>query len=151
MNATFTSGFNLQNYYRNLHHVSSLKYDSDVAQLAQTHADYLKKTNKFEHSHLVDARGRTVGQNIFVVWGAIKNNSEIISLAVKKWYREKALYNFNTPGYSQQTGHFTQLVWKNTSLCGTGFARDNDKAIVVMNYYPPGNYINEFRNNVFPI
>jgi hypothetical protein len=35
--------------------------------------------------------------------------------AVDAWYNEVQSYNFNSPGWSGATGHFTQLVWKDTT------------------------------------
>lgn len=49
------------------------------------------------------------------------------------------------------TGHFTQVVWKNTKNLGVGvaFANNGNKAIVVANYFPPGNYQGQFGAHVF--
>ena len=32
-----------------------------------------------------------------------------VSQAVESWYNEISGYNFNNPGYSPDTGHFTQV------------------------------------------
>jgi len=50
------------------------------------------------------------------------------------------------------TGHFTQLVWKGSKQLGVGiaFANGGKTAVVVANYYPPGNYLGQFPQNVFP-
>lgn len=32
--------------------------------------------------------------------------------AVNAWAREILLYNFSNPGFSEETGHATQLLWK---------------------------------------
>jgi hypothetical protein len=51
-----------------------------------------------------------------------------------------------------QTGHFTQVVWKGSKQLGVGiaFANNDRKAIVVANYYPPGNYLGQFPQHVSP-
>jgi hypothetical protein len=50
------------------------------------------------------------------------------------------------------TGHFTQLVWKNTERVGAGIAYNSDrtKVYVVAQYSPPGNYLGQFEENVLP-
>lgn len=49
-----------------------------------------------------------------------------------------------------KTGHFTQLVWKNTRRFGAGIAynRDRTKAYVVAQYAPSGNSPGQYRQNV---
>lgn len=50
------------------------------------------------------------------------------------------------------TGHFTQVVWKETKELGVGCTKARDgKIYVVANYYPPGNYIGDFAVNVPPL
>lgn len=48
------------------------------------------------------------------------------------------------------TGHFTQLVWKNTQRVGAGIAYTSDrkKVYVVAQYSPPGNYQGQYQQNV---
>ena len=40
--------------------------------------------------------------------------------AVDAWGNERDEYDFNNPQFTEQTGHFTQLVWKNTTTVGCG-------------------------------
>lgn len=48
-------------------------------------------------------------------------------------------------------GHFTQVVWKDSTELGVGCAKtDNGKTYVVANYNPPGNMMGKFKENVFP-
>ena len=59
---------------------------------------------------------------------------------------------FDLAGSERQpgTGHFTQVVWSSSKRLGVGVAIRGGKIIVVTNYDPPGNYNNQYRQNVFP-
>ncbi len=144
-------GIDFQNNYRNLHHSPPLKYDQNITNIAQKYANYLAKNNLFEHGMLYDNNGNRLGQNLMAIWNAKKNNSEIIKIAVKNWYKENVYYNYNNPGFSQQTGHFTQVVWKSTQKIGFGIAKNGQRTVVVANYYPAGNVLNQFQKNVLRI
>lgn len=56
-------------------------------------------------------------------------------------------------GFSMQTGHFTQVVWKASTEIGVGIATYPDsqyghRTVVCINYRPPGNYLGQFEQNV---
>lgn len=38
--------------------------------------------------------------------------------SIDGWYGEVTKYNYNAPGFSMGTGHFTQVVWKGTKSIG---------------------------------
>lgn len=68
----------------------------------------------------------------------------------EQWYEEAANYNYNED-FQQGKGHFAQLVWSGTREVGFGRARAADgKWYAVANYYPAGNYIGQFKQNVKP-
>lgn len=69
------------------------------------------------------------------------------------WYSEIVNYNFEIPSSLINTGHFTQIVWKDTKNLGVGlgFAREGRRIYVVAQYSPPGNYPRAFRANVLPL
>ena len=68
-------------------------------------------------------------------------NNEIFAIS----YR----YDFKKPGFKSGTGHFTQVVWKETKVLGIAKAKSNDgKIFVVARYHPAGNYMNQFQDNV---
>ena len=68
-------------------------------------------------------------------------------------YSEITAYNYSAPGFSSGTGHFTQVVWQNSIQVGVGIAFNGPmtRAVVVANYLPPGNYLNQFPANVLPV
>jgi hypothetical protein len=73
-----------------------------------------------------------------------------ISHAVQDWYDEISEYDFASPGFSVDTGHFTQVVWKDTRRvgCAKGNCRGFDWW--VCQYDPPGNVAGRFQANVVP-
>jgi glioma pathogenesis-related protein 2 len=68
--------------------------------------------------------------------------------ATKAWYDEINDHDFDKD-YQNGTGHFTQVVWKETNEVGFGIAKSsNGSFYVVANYYPAGNFMNKFKENV---
>jgi hypothetical protein len=48
-------------------------------------------------------------------------------------------YNFGAPGYAFQTGHFSQMIWRDTQRIGCGVApRCSGGNFLVCHYDPPG-------------
>jgi hypothetical protein len=66
--------------------------------------------------------------------------------ATKSWYSEIKYYTpqiINESNWSK-TGHYTQMVWRNTTKVGIASVICPDGAtIIVANYDPPGNYMGE--------
>ncbi|UJR16771.1 hypothetical protein I4U23_003671 [Adineta vaga] len=73
--------------------------------------------------------------------------------ATQSWYDEIKYYNFNRPGFSSATGHFTQVVWKSSTKLGMGVAFGNggQRVVVVAQYGPAGNMMGAFPQNVPPL
>ena len=67
------------------------------------------------------------------------------------WYEEYKVYNYNADDFQPQAGHFSQLVWKGSKYLGFGLAvNDQGNYYAVANYYPAGNMMGQFRQNVLP-
>lgn len=67
------------------------------------------------------------------------------------WYEEHDQYRYGNPGFSKQTGHFTQIVWQSSKEMGVGTAVSSSGAqFVVARYQPPGNVRGQFLENVKP-
>jgi hypothetical protein len=62
------------------------------------------------------------------------------------------MYSYQQAGFSEQTGHFTQLVWNATKTVGCGATQCDNNQIkgwyLVCEYDPPGNVIGAFAGNV---
>ncbi|HTU62715.1 MAG TPA: CAP family protein, partial [Polyangiales bacterium] len=66
------------------------------------------------------------------------------------WYSEIKDYNFAMQGFSEATGHFTQLVWRASTKLGCGRAMCNFGVYYVCRYSPRGNTAGAFETNVLP-
>lgn len=71
---------------------------------------------------------------------------------VENWYSEGVNHVFGKEPSTLKTGHFTQIVWRDSRELGVGMAKNRSGQIfVVANYDPPGNFIGSFSENVPPI
>jgi uncharacterized protein YkwD len=128
------------NLYRAKHCAPALTWDEEIAKTAQAWADACV----FEH-----ATGTGLGENL----SAGTNQTGIE--AVDGWYSEIKGYDFASPGFSQDTGHFTQLVWRNSTRLGCGIAKCpgmfTNAEMIVCRYAPQGNITGAYEANVFPV
>lgn len=71
---------------------------------------------------------------------------------VENWYNEKSRHHFDQEPTDLRSGHFTQVVWKASRELGVGVEKNrNGQIFVVASYWPAGNYIGSFINNVHPV
>jgi len=135
------------NNYRQIHQAPALIWDVTIAQFSQTWANYLLNNNLFQHSG-----SSLYGENLAYFKGYGTDLMSLLKLAVDMWYNEITLYDFNKPGFSEATGHFTALIWKSSTTFGMGFAINPTTTAVdiTMNLSPPGNVEGEYITNVLP-
>lgn len=150
------------NAHRSIHQVGNLVWNDTQATYAQNIAD------KCVMVHDMSQGGGGYGQNL-ASWGSSESgatdNPTAMSNAIADWYGEISLfagdYGQENPSYPS-TGewlHFTQLVWKGSTSVGCAVAScGTDQTIfpgtyawlTVCNYWPAGNYVGEYAQNVFP-
>jgi uncharacterized protein YkwD len=112
------------NFYRKQHNASDLIWNTTSATFANK---YVSGCN-FKHS------GGPTGENLVA---SLTNATYSVDL----WGQERKSYNFKSGGFSEETGHFTQLVWKDTTSIGCAVRNCKGKLdfYVVCEYYPQGN------------
>lgn len=135
------NGVAVHNKYRKLHGVPPVEYSSEAATYAQDWANKLAKSGKFEHS----PNPKKFGENLFLTSGSSAPSPDI---ACQSWYSEIKVHKFGQEPTSLESGHFTQMIWKATQQIGMGRAKGKNGWIVVANYYPRGNVIGSFTQNV---
>ena len=133
------------NKYRKLHQVEDLTRNSEIEKIAQNYSEILAATKSFYHSSN-KYQGEFLGENLYSSSGKTLTGTD----ASERWYSENLKYDFNKPGFSFDTVHFTQLVWKSSKKIGCG-AACNGTCYVTCNYYPTGNVYGKYESNVFPI
>jgi len=133
------------NQYRKANQADDLVWNDNIAQFSQNWSNYLVMNDLFQHS------GNSLyGENLAYFQGYGTDVMTLLKLSVDLWYKEIDYYNFQKPGFSAETGHFTCLVWKASKTFGMGISIVNDKVVVSFNTSPPGNVIGEFEQNVLP-
>ncbi|WP_242025817.1 CAP family protein [Phormidium tenue] len=145
------------NYYRSIHRSPDLVIDRALNAKAQAWAERIASSGELAHSNQDQRSGS--GENIYVSY-TTENSIAPDTLAnstMQNWYdNEVSQYNYDSPGFSQSTGHFTQVVWKSTTQLGCGTAKGNktlgdqtyNAFYVVCNYAPAGNVSSQFPTNV---
>lgn len=139
------------NEYRTRHSAPSLTVSHELCERAQRWADKLASTNEFYYR----TNEKTVGQNLF----CCPANNLLTDLTGQEiasyWYKEVKKYDFfKPPGLlhtNVNTGNFTQMVWISSRYFGVGKAfSKSGKLFVVAYYFPAGNRVTDFHQNVLP-
>lgn len=134
------------NKYRKIHDAPALTYSDKLADFAQNWCNKLRDENSFRHSS-----GSGYGENLGKRGGSAARDGVASGVGtVDSWYNEIKDYDFDEPGFSHKTGHFTAVVWKKTKQVGCAYSHSSDKYTiwVCCNYSPPGNYRGQFEDNV---
>uniref|UniRef100_A0A0N5C4K2 SCP domain-containing protein n=1 Tax=Strongyloides papillosus TaxID=174720 RepID=A0A0N5C4K2_STREA len=98
--------------------VSYLTRSKELENHAQAYAEKLGKEYNRE---FIDDPDKRFGKNLAYV------PINMIVDSVRLWYNEIQNYHYENPGFGMNTGHFTQLVWKNTKEMGCGIGKVNEK------------------------
>jgi uncharacterized protein YkwD len=140
--SAFVKNLEQHNIFRKKHHSPPLIWNKTTASAA---SHWLQRC-KFEHDP-----DRRLGENLYMIQHTPYTKvSYYATSAVKLWYREVIHHNYSAPVYS----HFTQVVWKNTKQlgCAAKFCPiyGGKYLLISCKYYPPGNWIGQFKRNVLP-
>ncbi|XP_053551404.1 Golgi-associated plant pathogenesis-related protein 1-like [Bombina bombina] len=127
--AQFETDFlSMHNAYRKRHGSPPLQLSRELCNSAQRWANYLLSIRTMKHSKW------GYGENIYYCSGhkELKGRKP-----VDRWYDEIQYYNYSRPGFAMNTGHFTQVVWKDSKQLGVGVATDGRGTFYVVGQYSP--------------
>jgi uncharacterized protein YkwD len=124
------------NKYRSQVGVAPLKWSNALGNSAQQWANKLAGMGKLQHSRS--------GENL-----AMGSGGYSVTGLIDLWGNEKRYFtpgnfpNVSTSGKWQDVGHYTQVVWRNTTEVGCGIARGNRGLYLVAHYNPVGNFMGQ--------
>lgn len=129
-----------------------VKWNKELARVAQSYAEnciFEHNSERTKQYETISGKNDYVGENLYMSTAFAITPAE----AVQSWASEAQDYNSsrNRCARGKICGHYTQVVWANSTEIGCGIAQCNDMAassykrgsVVVCNYVPGGNYVGE--------
>ncbi|GAA5861516.1 hypothetical protein JCM8547_008057 [Rhodosporidiobolus lusitaniae] len=147
------------NDFRATHNASALSWNDTLADAAERWA----KNCVWKHSEGSLLSG-SYGENLFASASDAYQSNDTSPMnataGVWAWNNEESMYDYIKPtGFTEETGHFTQTVWKGTTavgcffqMCNGIFSSGQYGVYLVCEYWPPGNIVTDdleyFKENV---
>jgi len=139
------------NKWRSEAGVQALSHSPKLAKSAQAWANHLKQSQHcaMQHSNPKGSYGENLYWTSPLIWSDGRKELRKVSPAevIDSWGNEQADYNHarNECRTGAICGHYTQIVWRDTSKvgCGMGTCRDSHEQIWVCHYAPAGNIVGE--------
>lgn len=151
-NGNFDNILQIHNNERAAVNVPPLSWSDSLAADAKSYAQYLTTLGLSTRDRVphcgTGGHPSCGGQGENLSWGWPPGSYSPAN-GVQRWAAEKSNYHGGplseadfAPGVPM-IGHYTQMVWKNTSQVGCGTASSNTMAFLVCRYSPSGNYLGQ--------
>jgi hypothetical protein len=128
------------NQYRAEIDLPPLTWSETLAEQAQEWADHLATNggHTLQHSQVADQ-----GENLWMGTSGHFSYSDMVNRwgAEQQYFTAGAFPEVSSTGSWFDVGHYTQIVWRDTTQVGCGFASAGGNDILVCRYNPPGNYM----------
>jgi uncharacterized protein YkwD len=129
------------NKYRSQVGIPPLKWSNKIAISAQTWANTLAKMGKMQHSTSQARSG--YGENLWMGTAGAFSFTQMVDgwgSEKKNFIPNKTFPNVSKTGNWADVGHYTQIVWKNTTEVGCALTQGGRNNYLVCQYNPPGNF-----------
>ena len=134
---------NAHNRYRTELNIPGLEWSDELAAHAKKWSDRLAARGGRTIEHAPASERGNEGENIW--WGTSGYYS--LTQMVDGWGSEKKYFRYgtfpdvSTSGNWADVGHYTQVIWRDTTKVGCGKSTAGGADILVCRYSPPGNYM----------
>ncbi|CAN7294062.1 CAP domain-containing protein [Brevundimonas sp. LjRoot202] len=115
-----------------------LRWADSLEVEARAWARELIATNRFAHDPALHGHG----ENLWTGWGGrVWTPEEMIGewIAEKTNYRHGVFPNVSRTGRWSDVGHYTQLIWRDSTHVGCAIETRGDRSVLACRYAPPGN------------
>jgi hypothetical protein len=120
-----------------------LQWDRKLADHAADWAEHLVRSGKLEHSANNARPGE--GENLLMGTQGGYTPTEMVEnwAGEKRYFKYGAFPNITKSGNWQVVGHYSQMIWRNTTKIGCALAKTGKWDILVCRYSPAGNFVGE--------
>lgn len=128
------------NSYRSAVGVPPLSWSDSLANDARSWANQLAASGAFNH-----AQNTGQGENLARGTTGAYSAKALVDLwgSEKQFFKMGTFPDVSTTGDWMKVGHYTQMVWRNTTQVGCGLATGGGNDTLVCRYSPPGNFIGQ--------
>jgi hypothetical protein len=130
------------NKYRAEVNVAPLVWSNTLASNAQEWANYLVSLggNTLQHSSNTGE-----GENLWLGTSGAFSYTQMVDMwgTEKQYFTDGTFPDVSSTGNWFDVGHYTQIVWENTTEVGCAIANAGGNDILVCRYSPPGNYLGQ--------
>ena len=134
----------LHNAERSALGLSPLAWSDTLAQQAAAWGNWLAERSLFGHSSPEMRPGQ--GENLWMGTAGAYTLEEMVG----SWSGEKRIFRYgrfpevSTTGEWHEVGHYTQMIWRDTTEVGCALVRGGGADYLVCRYSPPGNVYGEW-------
>jgi uncharacterized protein YkwD len=121
-----------------------LVWSDTLASDARGWAQKLAQTGQFEHAP--QPKGASAqGENLWMGTVFAYSPEDMVGAwtAEKQYYRRGLFPKVSTTGAWSDVGHYTQMIWHNTTRVGCAVANSESDEYLVCRYSPPGNWLGQ--------
>lgn len=112
----------------------AVNWDCDAAAVAQAWAEQSRgqeghsprawREQQFSNRTGLQGNAASLGENLGWSVGSAPDIVASVVSSVTRWHRERSAYNHSTGACSGVCGHYTQMVWRESTAVGCGVARN---------------------------